>query len=830
MAEAWRNGRHRRAEDFLADHPELRDQPAAILRVIYEEICLREAAGEEVAPLEVVARFPAWHDELNQLLGVHRLLDARPVAGRLPEVGSEVGGFRLISELGRGARGRVYLATQNDLADRPVVLKIVPGGGEEHLTLARLHHTHIIPIDSVQDLPGPGLVAICMPYLGGTTLERLLEDLAGTEPASRTGAQLLDALDRASAASPIAVSSRGPARRFLARSSYDRAVVWIGACLADALCAAHERGLLHLDIKPSNVLLAADGQPLLLDFHLARAPILPGGPAPAWIGGTPAYMTPEQAATLQAIRDGTGPPVVVDGRSDVYSLGRLLSDALGRTLPRSGAGTRADVGRGSSAESRLAINPNVSRGLDAILRKCRANEPRDRYADAAALATDLRRHLADLPLLGVANRSLSERLRKLRRRQPHAPALFGMLLVVIMSLLVVGGNVVAHMERRRQTAARDLVEGRAALGSQHYQQAERSLARGVATIEGLPGAGKLLAQLDEQLRLAHRGAKAGQLHAVADRVRFLFGTEAVPAASPAIRTIAGRCRTLWEARDRLLPARGTALSGELERQLRIDLLDLVVLWTDLHVMVADTAEKNRARREALLALEQAEALLPPSALLFHARGEHARILGRTALASAAARRAGKLVPRTPWEHQALGLALLRSGAFAAASDEFRRVLDANPRDFWANYFDGVCSFRIDRYADAEGAFRVCVALAPTAAECFFNRARARQALGQDQPSRRDYDRALELDPALAGAALNRGILHYDSGRFPHAEADLKRALQLGADAAMVYYNLALNDLARDEPEAARADINRALRQNPEHPGARELQQRHCSAP
>jgi tetratricopeptide (TPR) repeat protein len=139
--------------------------------------------------------------------------------------------------------------------------------------------------------------------------------------------------------------------------------------------------------------------------------------------------------------------------------------------------------------------------------------------------------------------------------------------------------------------------------------------------------------------------------------------------------------------------------------------------------------------------------------------------------------------------------------------------------------DGICSFRIQRYADAEGAFRVCVALAPTSAECFYNRARARQALGQGESALGDYDRALQLDPALAGAALNRGILHYDARRFPQAQADLNRALALGADPAIVYYNLALNDLARDEPGAARAAIENALRHNPEHTGARQLLER-----
>src|SRR5262249_35603970 len=144
-------------------------------------------------------------------------------------------------------------------------------------------------------------------------------------PGVRTGQGLLDALDRAARVLPVASGTApSPARVFLAGASYVRAVCWVGACLADALQYAHERRLVHLDLKPSNVLLAADGQPMLLDFHLAREPIHPDGGAPAWLGGTAGYMSPEQEAALQAVAQGRPVPCPVDGRSDVYSLGVVL--------------------------------------------------------------------------------------------------------------------------------------------------------------------------------------------------------------------------------------------------------------------------------------------------------------------------------------------------------------------------------------------------------------------------------------------------------------------------------------------------------------------------
>src|SRR5262249_43421369 len=123
MAERWRRGERPLVEEFLSRHPVLWGQPEVAARLIYEEICLREESGEEHPSAEVVQRFPQWQGQL-QSLQWRRSTGPEQFFCDLPKVGEEVGGFRLVAELGLGARGRVYLATQADLADRPVVLKI----------------------------------------------------------------------------------------------------------------------------------------------------------------------------------------------------------------------------------------------------------------------------------------------------------------------------------------------------------------------------------------------------------------------------------------------------------------------------------------------------------------------------------------------------------------------------------------------------------------------------------------------------------------------------------------------------------------------------------
>jgi serine/threonine protein kinase len=276
---------------------------------------------------EVLCRFPQWRPQLAVLFDCLRLLGLRRTAPQFPTAGEVLGDFLLLAELGGGAQGRVFLASQLSLGDRPVVLKVTPGEAIEHLSLARLQHTHIVPLYSVQDCPGRGLRALCMPYFGGATLAQLLEAMRPQPPAQRSGQNLLDTLDLVQAVAPVVAPATGPARQALAQASYAQAVCWIGYCLADALQYAHARGLVHLDLKPSNVLLAADGTPMLLDFHLAREPIDPDREGLQWLGGTAGYMSPEQQAALRALEQGRPAPRPVDGRSDIYSLGVVLYEA-----------------------------------------------------------------------------------------------------------------------------------------------------------------------------------------------------------------------------------------------------------------------------------------------------------------------------------------------------------------------------------------------------------------------------------------------------------------------------------------------------------------------
>jgi eukaryotic-like serine/threonine-protein kinase len=524
----WTQGTPRRLDDYRQRFPEVFQDGKKLGALTFEEFRLRRQAGQKPDPEEYRQRYgvdPAdWptpvaaaqlHSDLAptrrvpegveawaledsagdplRLSVAHLLVNKgtrlhaqRPSdspseeeLGRalraLPEAGTEFLGFQLLAELGRGAFGRVFLARQGELADRPVALKISTDALAESRTLAQLQHTNIVPIYSVHRRNG--LHAVCMPFLGTITLAHVLRELRGHGRVPQTGRALVQTVYtcKSSTQSHTAAFAVGtaPMARHAAESTapstsdtaqdlktlqgltYVQAVLWLVARLADGLAHAHERGILHRDLKPANVLLTDDGQPLLLDFNLSADTKLGPG-AEARVGGTLPYMAPEH---LDAFRTGSQ---AVDARSDIYALGVILYEMLtGRhpfpvqrgplveMLPR----MMADRGRMPDVRSG---NPAVTAAVAAVVRHCLEPEPGRRYQRARQLREDLDRHLAHLPLRHLREPSWSERARKWGRRHPRLSSATGVALVAVTLLLgaaSVAGvwwHRLAHAEARQQ--------------------------------------------------------------------------------------------------------------------------------------------------------------------------------------------------------------------------------------------------------------------------------------------------------------------------------------------------------------------------------------------
>jgi eukaryotic-like serine/threonine-protein kinase len=488
---AWERGEAPAVEEYL-DRLAPSDSRGAV-ELIYREFCLAEAAGDNPEPSAFLNRFPQHKESLERLLQLHSACSSSLLGGwvecasaalELPGVGDAIGPFVLRRELGRGSFARVFLAEQADLEDRLVVVKLSTRRTREPWLLARARHANIVEIVSHATVNDGDYQLMCMPFWGGATLAAVLAvgRERGRPPVS--GRDLLADLDSVAAPEYPAVQPTRPAREILASLSYSQAVAWVAARLAEALDHAFSRDVAHGDIKPSNVLLSADGNPMLLDFNLARD----GSPAgSSWsdndLGGTLAYMAPERLGKL-ATAEPNGEDSRTTGRSftdrdidspsnaspaqaaemldrgphlaDIYALGVVLLEALtarppeqvtiaGNMDPASSTDSvktaaaaytvvRARSARDVIGEAESAGGRAIPSGLRPILERCLDPDPAKRYRRAWELAEDLNRWRTDRALAFAAEPFWRQTIPRFLRRQRRMVMVTTVALSVLIGL------------------------------------------------------------------------------------------------------------------------------------------------------------------------------------------------------------------------------------------------------------------------------------------------------------------------------------------------------------------------------------------------------------
>jgi len=400
VKDRWAGGEPADLAAVLATHPTLKDCKSVVLDLAYTEYCHRVAAGEPLEAEAFAQRFPTLQRSLYLLIEVQRLLSeagdasALPAAVQWPAPGEELLGFLLIAELGRGTFARVFLASEPALGNRLVALKVAPRGGAEAEMLGKLRHPNIVPVYSVQEDRATGLTAVCMPYLGRATLADLLDRAFAASGPPADARVVLDTIRTLNCDCEIADSSFD---RILRSGSYVEAIMHFGAQLADALAHAHARGICHGDLKPSNVLIAMDGRPLLLDFNLSADEQMRAGR----IGGTLPYMAPEQLRAMASQEPLTANHA--DPKSDLFALGVVLYQLVSGDFPfgpipwdHTFSQTAAHLLRQQQAGPRplRAGDAQPDKRFAQLIARCLAFDPQGRPETAAALAGELRRQLA----------------------------------------------------------------------------------------------------------------------------------------------------------------------------------------------------------------------------------------------------------------------------------------------------------------------------------------------------------------------------------------------------------------------------------------------------
>lgn len=751
---------------------------------------------------------------------------ASKLADWFPQPGDDFYGFELVDELGRGAFARVFLARERQLANRLVVLKITLKANNEQLRLARLQHANIVPIQNAFRR-GPYHV-VQMPYFGRQTLADVIQHVradtgfpevsgevfstvckASTQPNTRQHSSKSDAGVQPAAGprppAPVEVEATGdvgdarPLRNLLTGLSYPDAVLTLMRQLADGLVHAHHRNILHLDLKPQNVLFSDGGQPMLLDFNLAADR---SSNERTRVGGTWPYMAPETIRAYARLSDAAP-----DERTDLYSLGVIFFELLTCRLPFAQIRRvpedlpAAIVEREGAVPSVRDFNPTVPHAVDAIVRKLLAPNPKDRYQTVDELRDDLQRQQENRVLRHAADRHPVERLAKWRKRNPH---LMGRLAGALAAALVVGGVFWFLSVKKDQAQT-------------------RATAQAAALREALAAA-----RVDLSVPTDAPARQAGIKAMTAWMGKYRVGEVANWTAGDGLRPLddAGRTAALTDigeaalllAHAEMMEARaaaGVEKDEHLSQAIRWNRLaaesygDAVpaCLWAQR----ADLAELSRGEdlRESI------PASLPTQETDTDLFLQAVRQIGDGKLADAV-KTLNALTERQPQHFAAqhlLGMAYYASGQPYLALERFKVAKPLGLTDPRPAYHCGLMLAQFGKYDKAEAEFTAALARAPKHAPSYQQRGLARLKLRKYAAAAEDFTAAIANGGSEIYLRYKRAEAYQRANDPSQAEADRAAADRLEPKTVEDFATRALQ-YRQTDPAKALAFYDRALELNP----------------
>jgi serine/threonine protein kinase len=398
---------------------------------------------------------------------------ARGLLRSAPET-NVLGDFRIIREIGRGGMGVVYEAEQISLG-RGIALKVLPFAStldprqlqrfrNEAHAAAQLHHTNIVPVFATGCERSVHFYA--MQFIEGHTLAHVVNELA---KAKETNGRATESTERALHTATSSLCSLC----LYGSKDYFKMITYLGIQAAEALEYAHQMGIIHRDIKPANLLLenssthaptpganatrlAPDHSPLtthhslriwITDFGLAHCQSQAGITMTGDLIGTLRYMSPEQALAKR---------VVVDHRTDIYSLGATLYELLTLQPAFPGDDRQQLLRQIAFDEPRppRRIDSSIPPELETIVMKALEKNPADRFATAQDMADDLRRYLEDKPIR-ARQPSVRQRITKWARRHPAAVWAGVSALVIAVVALAISLVFIAQAQVRTGVALKE---------------------------------------------------------------------------------------------------------------------------------------------------------------------------------------------------------------------------------------------------------------------------------------------------------------------------------------------------------------------------------------
>jgi len=728
----------------------------------------------------------------ERFLGLLAMADTPPTEGKTgapPAMGARIGRYRLERVIGRGGMGVVYLAKDPELK-RTVALKIlsldednpaiVTRFHREAAIGAQLHHPNIVGVHEIgvsEAWAGERVHFIAMDYVEGQTLSGILHERRSSR------AELLRLLEE----------------------------------VARAVGHAHSRGIVHRDVKPSNVMVDSSGRAILMDFGLARAEAFTSKitRSDAMIG-TPQYMSPEQVM---------GRTKEVDARSDVYALGGMLYEILTGHVPF-----------GSEAATKLyhrivnedptrpsALDSKTEPDLEVICLKALSKERGRRYADANAFAEDLARFRRGEPIQARPASWWYQVRKRIGKRRRILVAV-----TLAAGLAGVGVTLAMSVANQRRAFRQSVTEGDRAFSVGNWGKAlaeyERALGlRRDARVEG--HAAQCRSRIAEERTAADRRLEEARLYGWLQEVK--------------IRPLEAKIReTRWHS---YIPsfdirAKVEAVQGALEDLERLTedprFRENVDLWMLLGEGWDFIGDVDRAEG-ALLHAESLKSDHPKLGLLL------GRICLERVLASFFHAPGGNCAEdrKNAEEWSAKSIAYLRR---ASAEDDQTSELDRTIAEACIamaqrDSADALarCKRGMGRFAKELGREEFlylmglqstgtrsvqilsdALKIRPLFPRALTLRAQRRVFMKDRAGAMEDLDRAIQVHPRFAYAYFTRGLLRFGATDSGKALLDFETAIRLNPRMAHAYVHRGIIRVVRRDQEGALQDFEEAIRQSP----------------
>ena len=805
---------------YLARFPFLREIPQSVGAICFEDYRARKSRRQS-CPIGRWSMFPGvdsqgWFQELladTQFSRESHLAGAFPstasflsseagfreadAAGPAGEVrGDRVGDFELVSLLGEGAFSRVYLARQVSLGRRYVAVKVVDRPMQEQFHLARLQHTGIVPLYSCHEVQGRWV--LCMPYSGATTMARWLREVR--VPGERTGASLnfsvRAAQEKLACGSREGISGSGTVGEDVAQSlkrwhqaasrpleqlsGWDagRLALWMFCRMASALSHAHQRGLVHGDLKPANVLIRNDGEPALIDFNLSQNT---EKRPKVWVGGTLPYMSTEQLRQLKSQTTGPARP-----EYDIHALGVIMFEMLEGRLPfvtaASSSAEDLEAALRSHETGPVFRNSVASEGLRAILQACLSSRVASVYPTAAELLVDLEREAANQSLKYATEPWFRSRLPKMMRRYPRAISaglISGVSIAIIVSLAIGLWNA---RERTWRLQALESLQNLRTMSDRAFgaftfskifveDQAERRpemiLANCFPTLKS-EGAAKfeqtwtgLVGRLSDEERSEAEDRLLG-LGLIASLEMLSERDEEAESASD-LTVADARMKRELQAVYAVLPGRvRESVAGQVLRQI------LGEGGSEQGGAGAAAVPRNALDRLETAATDAYGKLFYAVGLMERHQPEKALdVLSRTSVVESLG----------PFYWMLRGRCQYELSQYREAVASFSAVLSQAENVEAARMIRGYALMRQGKFAEAEADFSEMVRRNPELVGGYVQRAEARQKQGRNEESLEDLNKAVGLQPKSSRIRLTRMQLLKKMQRLQQAEQDLEYVMQ-----------------------------------------------------